>query len=75
MNEENDLFEVPQQEEKEKKSKIDEIEEKISQDIGEIYSGIRKIPSLDLVTVFLVLGEVILLAYGLLLFLGMAPLS
>lgn len=75
MSENDDLFEVQPEEKKEKKSKIKEIEQSKAQDLSNIYSGIKKIPSLDWVTVVLVLGEFTLLLYGLLLLLGMAPLS
>ncbi len=75
MSENDDLFEVQTQEKEEKKSKIKEIEESKAQDLSNFYSFVKKIPSLDWVTVILILGEFILLLYGLLLLLGRAPLS
>lgn len=70
MAEEEDFFSFEEEEKEEKKSGIQELEENLKQDLDFMPRGIN-LPDLDYLTGFLVVGEVILLAYGALLLLGL----
>lgn len=66
--EEDDFFSFEEEQKEHKKSRIEGLEQKVEKEAS-LFRGKLNLPEFDYVTLFLVVGEAILLVYGLVAFL------